>query len=341
MRKRFTYKDAGVDLDAADRFEEMIKERVHAVWPEMGEQIGRFAGRGRIPAGAVEIAGPTDGTGSKMLVAAMLGDFAGIGQDAVAMAAVDAYVDGSRPLYITDTLKVARLKPELHIRIIESVIRGCVLAGCKLFNGETAERPDLFRSFWMADLDATAFAFPEPALERAPVIPGQKVYGWPSYGPAANGFSLIRKLFDIERKNKDALTRLARRHRDLGESLAEALLRPTPIWIPQIEEQRKRGVVFSGHAHITGGGMPGNIPRILPFDCKVIIDRNRWDRPPIFSLIQRKGGIGTEEMLRVFNEGIIMVSIVDGGSEDINDPHAILIGQVERRRGDEPQVEFC
>lgn len=339
MVRQLTYKDAGVDLDAVALFQQMIKERIEAAWPCGGEEVGKFAGGGPIPFGAKRFGVSTDGTGSKILFAAMIDMLAGIGQDAVAMAAVDTYAEGYEPKYLTDTLKVARLKPTVHIRIIDSVIRACRASGCRLIAGETAQEPYMFRHPWMVCLDAACIGFPLSELAFSPIREGQKVYGWPSYGIASNGFSLASKVFDLE-KIRGTWTRVSRRQPELGESLAEALLRSTPIWISQIETQRKRGVRFAGHAHITGGGMPGNIPRILPPDCKVMIDRNLWERPPIFSLIQRKGRIAQEEMERVFNNGVMMVSIVSEGGEDINDSNAVLIGGVGRRMDNGAQVEI-
>jgi len=133
---------------------------------------------------------------------------------------------------------------------------------------------------------------------------------------------------------------LQRHEKDLGTSLVDALLVPAPIWIKQIEIARSMGVRFAGHAHITGGGLVDNVPRILPENCKVVLDRSAWDRPPIFSLIQRVGEIESEEMDRVFNQGIMVVSILDQASAEPTAPNLIPIGRVEERVGEEPQVQF-
>lgn len=334
-----TYKNAGVDLNTADMFEEMIKERVEGAWPGTGGEIGKFAGGGPIPYGAQSIMAGTDGPGTKILVAAMIGEIGDIGQDVAAMSAVDVYVAGGEPKYLIDTLKVNRLNPKLHIRVIEGLIRGCILAGCQLIGGETAELPGMFRHPWMIDLDATVIGFPAPERAYDPVCAGQKVYGWPSYGVCSNGFSLIRRVFGLQRQ-KTARPKLYHHYQSLGASLAKALLRPTPIWIQQAEAQRRRGVRFAGHAHITGGGMAANIQRILPCDCKVVIHRGAWKRPPIFPLIQMTGRVSGEEMDAVFNNGIIMVSLISEAGEEVNDENAILIGEVAERKEGEYAVEL-
>ena len=335
-----TYKQAGVDIDAGEQFAAMIKERVTAAWPDAGKEIGGFAGGGPIPQGATEVKASTDGTGTKMIVAAMVGEFGGIGQDVVAMAAVDTYVAGNTPWYLLDTIAVDHLNPKLHIQIIESVIRGCRLANCRLINGETEELPGTFKHPWMVNLNATCIGFLDPRLTFVPVEPDQLVYGWPSGGVGSNGFSLVRKVFGLNKGVRKARKRLEEYTPGLIAPLESHLLEPTPIWIQQIEAQRERGVRFAGHAHITGGGMVGNIPRILPANCKVVIHRLTWLRPGIFPLIQHLGKVPEEEMERTFNQGIMVASIVSGQGEELVDPQARCIGQVEKRQGDEPQVQF-
>jgi phosphoribosylformylglycinamidine cyclo-ligase len=341
MARERAYKNAGVDIDAQARFIKMLKERVEQAWPDSAEAIGSFAGGGQIPEQAKMYKGAADGTGTKIMLAAMLERFAGIGKDAVAMSAGDAYVSGAKPAAIYDILDVAHLQPDIHIRIIDSIIGACQLASCRLLGGETAELPGLFRYRWGVNLNTFVIAFDAHRAETEPINPGQCVYGWRSDGPASNGFSLIRKVFDLNGRPSRARTLLARYWPRLGETLADSLLRPTPIWIPQIEIQRtSRAVVFCGHAHITGGGMIENIPRILPTNCKVVIDRGNWRRPPIFSLIQQRGNIPPEEMDRVFNQGIMIVSIVSDDGLQPDTPNAVLLGQVEARQADEPQVRL-
>lgn len=341
---QMTYVDAGVDIDAGERFAQMIQERVAAAWPDATDEIGGFAGGVLIPSGAKEFQAGADGTGTKIILAALLDQFEGIGQDAVAMAAVDTYVSGVQPTAILDVIDVAKLNPDQHIKIIESIIRACKLAGCRLIGGETAELPDLFRSDWMVNINVTCIGFPQEASQTRPrpqIKPDQLVFGWPSYGPASNGFSLLRKVFQLKDGPAKTRQRLQRHNVCLGKTLGDALLHPTPIWIKEIDEVQEKGVVFSGHAHITGGGMVGNIPRILPPNCKVVIDRSKWQRPPIFQLAQARGNINQDEMDRTFNQGVMIASIVSERAELLaGHERAFQIGRVESRRGDEPQVQF-
>lgn len=335
------YQDAGVNIDAGNAFTEMVKQRIARAWPGGGDVIGGFAGQMPIPGTPKRFSGSVDGTGTKAIVAALAGCFAGLGQDAVAMGAVDGFVEGYRPTAILDTLNVAALDPELHIRIIESVIRGCKLAGAQLIGGETAEMPGMFRHDWMVNLDAAVIGFPDKKLEFAPMSERDVVYGWPSHGIASNGFSLVRKVFRLDERPSRARTRLRRTWPELGGApLSDVLLRPTPIWIPEIDAAINAGVKFTGHAHITGGGLVENIPRMLPPDLKVVLYRSNWYVDPIFWLIQKLGEVSLEEMERVFNMGLMIVSTVkkDGRRPEING--AKPIGQVVQRNGDEPQVQL-
>lgn len=333
-----TYKESGVDIDAGNSFVDMVRACMKKAWPK-GETIGGFAGGGPIPKGARMFKASTDGTGTKIILAALLEQFDGIGQDAVAMGLGDAYAAGVWPSYGLDTLKVASLIPEKHIQIIESVVTACKDHSCRLVGGETAEHPDMFKYPWMIDLDFTVIGFLLPRFAPLPVKPGQKVYGWASSGPGANGYSLLRKVFGLRQSPSKARARLERYIPDLHTTLADLLLKPTPIWISRIERHRRQGIRFAGHAHITGGGLVDNIPRILPPACKVVLDRRTWQRPWIFCLAQGVGKIPMEEMDRAFNQGIMMVSIVSE-EDELFDPWATCIGSVEKRKGDEPQVQF-
>ncbi len=344
-----TYEAAGVNIDEGNSFSDLIKERVKKAWPEVAGEIGGFAGGGPIPTNAKRIEGSTDGTGTVALLAALVKKYDTIGFNAVAMGAVDTYVAGFQPAYLWDTLNVGRLIKEEHIEIIDSIIAACKRAGCKLSGGETAELPDMHRYPWVFNLDVAVVGFPIPDFEYVPVRPGQKLYGWPSFGPGSNGFSLLRKVhslkivedfwfhirqaFGMRNKSIDRVIENMQKPRPelFGKTLADALLVPTPIWIPEIEAQRKRGVKFAGHAHITGEGMPGNIPRILPNEYRVVIDRSFWERPAIFRYTQEVGKISQAEMDRTFNQGIMVVSIVDSDGPEPDDPNIYEIGQVEKR----------
>ena len=343
-----SYKDAGVDIDAGNTFAGKVKKRIARAWPGMESEIGRFAGQMAIKGRPKAFSGSVDGTGTKAIVAALAENYSGIGQDAVAMGAVDAYVEGFRPKAMLDTLNVAELEPGCHIAIIDSVIRGCLLAGAKLIGGETAEMPGMFRHNWMFNLDVAVIGFPDKKLELAPMTEGDVIYGWPSGGIGSNGFSLARKVFRLDERPSRARIRLRRIWPELnlnsGElysmSLSEALLRPTPIWIPEIDAAINSGVKFSGHAHITGGGLVENIPRMMPSNLKAVLYRPSWQVDPIFQLIQRLGNIPLEEMERVFNMGLMIVSTVKRGEKRPQVKGAVVIGHVAERVINEPQVQL-
>jgi len=344
--KGLTYEDAGVNISEADRFIAMIRERVGQAWPDSAKEINGFAGRGIIPPDKRYLSSSTDGVGTKLMLAALMEMYGGIGQDAVAMSAVDTYVNGEKPAYLLGYFATGKLNPEKHIKIIESVIQGCQLAGCKLIGGETAEMPNFFLYDWMVDLVTFVIGFPNPPDPRfpeawCPVETGQKVYGWPSNGPASNGFSLIRKVFGLNDSPSKVRRKLSRNYVDLGNrSLAEVLLAPTPIWIKEIEKARSSGVHFPGHAHITGGGLVENPPRILPKHLKMVIDKNSWQRPPIFRLIQEKGKVPKSDMDRTFNNGVMLISIACDGGRPLEDENAFEVGTIEKRRTKDLPVVF-
>ncbi len=340
MRERKdAYREAGVNIDAGNLFAEMIKERIEEAWPGL-KSIGGFAGKAQVPFDCDNYFPSTDGTGTKAILAAMIEHFDGIGQDAVAMGVIDTYVAGARPDGVLDNLDIAVLDPDKHIKIIDSVIRACKMAGCVLLGGETAELPDMFKHDWMFNLNVMSIGFDDQNLEFADMESGQSVYCWPSYGPASNGFSLLRKVFGLKERPSRARKKLERVWSDLGGPLYESLLRPTPIWIKEIEALREEGVEFAGHAHITGGGLIDNPARILSDRFKMVIDRSSWSRPPIFPLVQDLGKISVADMDRTFNNGIMIISVPIEDDETIGfySEHATLIGVIEDRDHDEPPV---
>lgn len=346
LSKKDAYAKAGVNIDKGMQFVEMIKERIAKAWSGEERNIGGFAGIVPVPNGSRSMVASTDGVGTKLILAALMNMLDGIGRDAVAMSAVDSYVAGIKPKYLLDYFATGCLDPEKHIRIIDSLIAGCKDAGCRIIGGETAEMPGFFRHNWFVDLvtfvvgfDDEPKSFDVEPMEYAPLKAGQKVYGFPSFGPASNGYSLLRKVWGLNTSPSKMRRKLESRSL-LGHPLAEALLEPTPIWIRKIEEQRVRGVKFSGHIHVTGGGLIDNPPRILPDDLKMVIDRNSWNRPPIFYFTQEIGRIPQSDMDRTFNNGIMMISVVSNEGMSMNCPDAVKIGVIEKRKGGEPQAEL-
>lgn len=342
MAKKSAYTQAGVDIDAGERFVEMIRGRVKKAWPIGEKNIGGFAGGFRFGHGCNKGVACTDGSGTVAILCALMNRFNVIGQNAAAMSLVDAYVAGAMPVALLDVLDVAKLDPDQHIGVIDGLIAGCkmVSSGCRLIGGETAELPDMFKEDWMVNVNTTAIGEPLPGLITKNVRPGQLVLGWPSNGFGSNGFSLLRKVFGLKTSPSETLRRLNRVWPELGEPLADSLLQPAPIWIAQASQYRCQGVRFAAHAHITGGGLVGNIPRVLPARVKVVIERSLVRRPPIFALTQKVGNIEAKEMDRVFNQGIMMVSIVDTKSKWCPDELAPIVGTVQKRKKDEPQVQF-
>ena len=315
-RTRLTYKDAGVDVSAND---EMVGRIRHAVARTHDDRVlarhNAFAGLFRLDypgpllrrnyRDPVLVSG-ADGVGSKLLLGLKYDRVADLGIDLVAMNVNDVLTTGAEPLFFLDYIACHTLVPAQVAGIVEGIARGCLQAECSLLGGETAEMPDLYAK---SHFDLAGFCV--GVVERRRIIdgrnvePGDAVIGLASNGIHANGYALVRKL----------VGRLSDRRRlpvDLGEPLADALLRPTRIYVQPIREllkryRRKR--IVRAMAHITGGGLPGNVPRVVPDDCDVVIRRKSWPIPRVFRLLQ-KLGVGREEMYRVFNMGIGYVLIV-------------------------------
>ncbi|MCE9643325.1 MAG: phosphoribosylformylglycinamidine cyclo-ligase [Candidatus Andersenbacteria bacterium] len=341
MTQQTAYESAGVNIDAGEHFVRLIRDRIQAAWPGAEREIGGFAGQFRL-GGKYNGMACTDGSGTVAILCALTERWETLGQNAAAMTLVDLFVAGARPNALLDVLDVAKLNPEKHIGIIDGMITGCKMADsrCMLIGGETAELPDMFAQSWMVNVNTTAIGTPRYDNGSSESVgAGQIVCGWPSNGFGSNGFSLVRKVFGLRGDPADMLNKLDEVWSDLGMSLADAILQPTPIWISEIENN-SIGVGLAAHAHITGGGLVGNIPRILPPDMKVVLDRSRWKRPPIFKLTQKVGDIPEEEMNRVFNQGLMMVSIARQGFTRHGSQFCQDIGVVEARKGNEPQVQF-
>ena len=279
----------------------------------------------------------TDGVGSKVLVAIEAGKYDTVGIDLVAMSVNDLLTCGAEPLFFLDYVAVHKLRPEGVAEIVSGVAAGCEQAGCALLGGETAEMPDLYRA---GHFDLAGFAV--GVVERRKIMdpqhvqPGDVVIGVASDGLHSNGYSLARRtLLD------DARLPLQEVNRTLGEPLVDALLRPTRIYVRSVLDvlhhyRRRRAV--TGMAHITGGGLEGNLVRILPTNCRIIIERGSWSIPPIFALLQRYD-IAEDEMYRVFNMGVGYVLLVRPSSADAvvrllksSGEEAGVIGVVRRGR---------
>jgi phosphoribosylformylglycinamidine cyclo-ligase len=310
-RPGISYRDSGVDIDAGDALVERIKPLVRrTLRPEVLAGVGGFGALVEIPAGyrrPVLVAG-TDGVGTKLRLAIDAGLHDTIGIDLVAMCANDVVVQGAAPLFFLDYYATGKLQIAVAEAVIRGIVEGCLLAGAALVGGETAEMPGMYHG---ADYDLAGFCVgvveKDLIIDGSGIRAGDAVIGLASSGAHSNGYSLIRRL--IAHSQATARTMLD------GRSLFERLLTPTRIYVkPLLTLLRAQPV--RGLAHITGGGLTDNVPRVLPEGLEVVLERRRWHRDPIFDWLQRIGRIDRDEMYRTFNCGIGMVAILPAPNAD-------------------------
>ncbi len=309
MTDAITYKEAGVDIDQAEAFVEAIRPMVKATFrPGVLGDIGGFGGLFHLDVNKYRdpvLVSATDGVGTKLKVAILMDRHATIGIDLVAMCVNDILVHGATPLFFLDYLAMGKLTPAIATQIIEGIAAGCRQARCSLIGGETAEMPGLYQ---LGDYDLAGFAVGvaerQHLLDGSDIKVGDRLIGLASSGLHANGFSLVRKVL-FERQGLTVHDFIP----ELGCSLGEELLKPTRIYVEPVLNLL-RDMPIRGIAHITGGGLVGNLPRILPKSCQAVIRRGSWPVPPIFRLLQEQGPIPEEEMLRTFNNGIGLVLVV-------------------------------
>jgi phosphoribosylformylglycinamidine cyclo-ligase len=339
-----SYRDAGVDIDAGDALVERIKPFAkRTMRPEVLAGIGGFGAlieigkRYREP---VLVAG-TDGVGTKIDVAQRVGRHGTIGIDLVAMSVNDILVQGAEPLFFLDYFVCERLDVDVAAQVIEGIAKGCELAGCALIGGETAEHPGTFPKD-SYDLAGFAVGVVEKSgiIDGRDIVPGDRLVGIASSGPHSNGFSLIRRIVDAAHADLDARYDDARRE----VTLADALLAPTRIYVKPVLALRER-VAIKGMAHITGGGLVLNVPRMLPDHVQARLERARWPRAAVFEWLQRSGNVSDDEMHRVFNCGIGMVLVVAAKDVDTTIRSLVAsgevaydIGEIVARAGDAPQA---
>ncbi|HEY3243505.1 MAG TPA: phosphoribosylformylglycinamidine cyclo-ligase [Phycisphaerae bacterium] len=315
--KKFTYAGAGVDIDANAVWVSRIKSAMARTYgPRVIGRHGLFAGLFRLDYEEAllrknyrkpVLIGCTDGVGTKVLLAIQAKRLNTIGIDLVAMNVNDLITCGGEPLFFLDYLAVHKLDTDALLVVLEGIAAGCREAGCALLGGETAEMPDLYRQ---GDLDLAGFAVgvveSRRVIDARRVAPQDVLIGLPSSGVHSNGYSLVRKIIRREKY------RLEQHIESLGETLADALLRPTRIYVKAVRHvlsryRRKR--VVTAMAHITGGGLPENVGRVLPPECDAVIETSAWTPPPIFAFL-RSCGVERDEMFRVFNMGIGYVFVV-------------------------------
>jgi len=304
-----TYKDAGVSIDAGNALVKSIGPLARSTArPGADAELGGFGGFFDLKAAGYSdplLVAANDGVGTKLKLAIEAGRHQGVGIDLVAMCANDLIVQGAEPLFFLDYYATGKLDNAVAAAVVSSIAEGCRQAGCALIGGETAEMPGMYSD---GDYDLAGFCV--GAVERDKVLtgtaiaPGDVILGLASSGVHSNGFSLVRRI--IEREGWNLGQGISG---DGGHSLVEVLLEPTRIYVrallPLVQESRIKGL-----AHITGGGLLENIPRVLPDGCHAVIDVARWPLPPIFALLQQGGRIAPDEMARTFNCGVGMVLVV-------------------------------
>ncbi len=315
-----TYRDAGVDIDAGDALVERIRPAVgRTTRPEVVGGIGGFGGLFALPPGRwrepVLVAG-TDGVGTKLRLAIDCGRHDAVGIDLVGMCANDVVVQGAEPLFFLDYYATGHLDVDVAASVVEGIARGCELAGAALIGGETAEMPGMYAR---EDYDLAGFCV--GAVERDELVDGRRLaagdvlIALASSGPHSNGYSLVRRILAQSGEALDGLpAALAAAH--AGRTLADLLLTPTRIYVPAVLAVHRLGILH-GAAHITGGGLPGNVVRLLSEQLDARIERASWRRPPLFDwLAEAGGGIAEAEMLRTFNCGVGMVLAVPAARAD-------------------------
>ena len=308
-----TYADAGVDIDAGNLMVEKIKPLVRATRrPGADGEIGGFGGLFDLKAAGFSdpvLVAANDGVGTKLRVAIEAGKHDTIGVDLVAMCVNDLVVQGAEPLFFLDYFATGKLDPEQGAAIVSGIAAGCRQAGCALIGGETAEMPGMYQD---KDYDLAGFAV--GAAERGQLLPtddiveGDVLLGLASSGVHSNGFSLVRRIVAAGGLAWDAPAPFAK-----DVTLAEALLEPTRIYVKSVLKAVRGTHGIKALAHITGGGFPDNIPRVLPKDFSAELDLESIDVPAVFSWLAKAGGVEAAEMMRTFNCGIGMVIVVASG----------------------------
>ena len=329
------YKASGVDIDAANEVVERVKQFARSTFTDgVLSDIGTFGGLFRPELGAMQepvLVASADGVGTKLKVAFATNEHGTIGADLVNHCVNDILVQGARPIFFLDYLAMGRLAPDVSVAVIGGVARGCKGNGCALLGGETAEMPGFY-----ADGEYDLAGFVVGLVDRARIIdgrdirPGDVVIGLPSTGLHTNGYSLARRiLFEQLDFNVDSEVK------ELGCTVGEELLRPHCSYLKTVRPTIDADLV-KGIAHITGGGLTDNLPRILPPGTSALVDRTTWPRPPIFDLLQKGGDVPVEDMYRTFNMGIGMVLIcakdatptVLAQLESTGEDGAALIGEI-------------
>ena len=340
-QQSLSYRDAGVDMNAGDELVERIKPFAKKTMREgVLSGLGGFGALFEVPKRYREpvLVSGTDGVGTKLKLAFDLNRHDTVGIDLVAMSVNDVLVQGAEPLFFLDYFGCGKLDVETATSVIKGIAQGCEYAGCALIGGETAEMPGMYPD---GEYDLAGFAV--GVVEKSTIITGQSIapgdvlLGLPSSGPHSNGFSLIRKIIERAQPDLDAPF-------DGERSLADAIMEPTRIYVKPLLALMA-ALPVKGMAHITGGGLTENIPRVLPEAVKAVVESTKWQRAKLFQWLQHEGNVADDEMHRVFNCGIGMVVVV--ASEHVQQAlhllhaageKALEIGRVEARNEGEAQT---
>ncbi len=340
-----TYKDSGVDIDAGNEFVQRIKpliKKTHRT--EVISPLGGFAGLfsiNKLKYKDPVLVSTTDGVGTKLKLALEQKNYRGIGQDLVAMCVNDLLCVGAEPLFFLDYFATSKLNIDVATQVIEGVTENLKAIHCALLGGETAEMPGFYQG---GDFDVAGFAVGvvnrDEIIDGSSISIGNVVIGIASSGLHSNGFSLARKILDDQKAD------LQKFYPELGKTLGEALVEPTRIYVNQVLALRRHFNIL-GIAHITGGGLIENPPRIFPKQCRAIIDRSSWEIPPVFKLLQEWGRVEDSEMFRVFNCGVGLVLVVEENqAEEIvsrlnsTGEKAWIMGKIAERREGEEGIEL-
>lgn len=343
MKTPSTYQAAGVSIDAGNAFVDAIKPLLKRTKrPEVLTPIGGFAGLfsiNKLKYDEPVLVSSTDGVGTKLKLAKELQSFRGIGIDLVAMCVNDLLCIGAEPLFFLDYYACGKLQVEKAVQVIEGMTESLASINCALIGGETAEMPGVYQD---EEFDLAGFSV--GVVNRSDIIDGSgiaignKLVGLASSGVHSNGFSLVRKI--VADRNLD----LQQVYPGFSKTLGEALLEPTIVYVNAILQLRKQFPLL-GIAHITGGGLLENIPRVLPAQSRALIRRQSWPRVPVFDFLQEQGSVENQEMYRVFNCGIGMVVVVSPKDADeivnrlnASGQPAYVIGEIIPRKSEEPQV---
>lgn len=342
-----SYKSAGVDIDAANRLVDHIKEFVKpTLRPEVMSHVGGFGAAFSLAESPCErpvLVSSTDGVGTKLKVAFEAGVHDTVGIDLVAMSVNDVVVQGAEPLFFLDYFATGRLDEKVAADVISGIAVGCKDAGCSLVGGETAELPGMYAD---GEYDLAGFCVGlvdrDKLIDGSGITVGDRIVGLASTGLHSNGFSLARKIL-----LQDGGYGLDHAFPELGRTLGEELLTPTRIYV-RTALNLVRDFTVKGMAHITGGGIPENLPRVLPQGCQAVIERESWAEPPIFGLLRRLGDVEDGEMLRTFNCGVGLVVVIP--ARDVDEvmsrlealgQKAWVIGEVRERGAGKPSLRFA